>query len=353
MRINGSQLHAVAFHQLTERHERTESLRAWRGAQRPDFEGRLRPQGRGIDTSAISSGARGAHEASKASGPSKAGDELDGPADPKVRLLVAIIERMTGKKLHLFDPAEVERASVEAQADGEAMQKAAAPAQRAGWGVEYDFHEVYAESETTNFASEGIVHTADGKEIRFKVELRMERQFLEQTNLSLRLGDAQLKDPLILNFDGTAAELSDTTVSFDLDADGQSEAMRFLKHGSAFLFLDLDGNGRATNGAELFGAKTGKGFEELRQHDTDGDGWIDEDDAAFSFMRLWSHDENGNDEVTDLADADVGAISFSATVTPFALKDASNQLQGQIRSTGVYLAESGGAGTVQQLDIAV
>lgn len=329
MRINGSQLHAVAFHSLSERHERAESLRSWRGSQRPDFEGRLHSQAGGVDTSAISSGARGAHEASKASGPPKAGDEAEGPADPKIRLLAGIIERMTGKKLQLFDPSGIEHAAASAQAGGE------------------------AETESTTFSAEGVVKTVDGKEIRFKVEFRMERPFIEEHHLRVRLGDAQLKDPLVLNFDGTAAQLGDTMVNFDLDADGHDDAMRFLRQGSAFLFLDLDGNGRATNGAELFGAKTGKGFEELRQHDADGNGWVDENAAAFSFLRLWSQDAEGKDDVASLAEAGIGAINVNGAVTPFALKDSANQLQGQIRSTGGYLTEDGQAGTVQQLDIAV
>ncbi len=353
MRINGSQLHAVAFHSLSERHERTESLRSWRGSQRPDFEGRIRPQAGGADSSAISSGARGAHEASKASGPPEAGDRSDGPADPKIRLLVALIERMTGRKIQLFGPTRIEHAAADAQAGAEAIQKAVAPPLPAGWGIEYGLDEVRAESETTRFSAEGVVTTADGKEIRFKLELRMERQFIEEHHLRVRLGDAQLKDPLVLNFDGTAAELGDTMVNFDLDADGQNEAMRFLRQGSAFLFLDIDHSGRATNGTELFGAKTGKGFEELRQHDADGNGSVDENAAAFSFLRLWSQDAEGNDEVTNLAEAGVGAINVNGTVTPFSLKDSANQLQGQIRTTGVYLMEDGGAGTVQQLDIAV
>jgi hypothetical protein len=33
------------------------------------------------------------------------------------------------------------------------------------------------------------------------------------------------------------------------------------------------------------------------------------------------------------------------------MKDSSNELQGQVRSTGIFLREQGGAGTLQQLDL--
>lgn len=58
--------------------------------------------------------------------------------------------------------------------------------------------------------------------------------------------------------------------------------------GSAFLVDDADGDGRATNGAELFGARSGDGLAELAA--LDGDGWIDEGDAAWQRLRVWTPD---------------------------------------------------------------
>ena len=54
-----------------------------------------------------------------------------------------------------------------------------------------------------------------------------------------------------------------------------------------------------------------------------------------------------------LKEANVGAIALTYANTPFSLKDANNDLLGQIRSTGVFLKENGGVGTVQKIDIAV
>ena len=71
----------------------------------------------------------------------------------------------------------------------------------------------------------------------------------------------------------------------------------------------------------------------------DHNGWIDEGDAAFQPLKLWSKDG-------------AGAISLASVATPFQVKDAAQQLQGTVRQTGVYLSEAGGAGTVQQIDLA-
>jgi len=37
----------------------------------------------------------------------------------------------------------------------------------------------------------------------------------------------------------------------------------------------------------------------------------------------------------------------------FDLKSSNNQTEGRIKQTGIYLSESGSAGTVQQIDVAV
>jgi hypothetical protein len=62
---------------------------------------------------------------------------------------------------------------------------------------------------------------------------------------------------------------------------------------------------------------------------------------------------DGTDVLTGLKESGVGAIFTGYTDTAFALTDDANQLRGQVRRTGLYLAKSGKAGSVQQVDIAV
>src|SRR5690606_14016138 len=107
---------------------------------------------------------------------------------------------------------------------------AAAGNGRAGWGATYSLEEVHYESEASQFTAQGIVHTADGREIRLALELNMSREFVSHTSLSVRAGDA-LNDPLVINFGGTAAQLAQTTFQFDLDVDGTADAMRFVAPG--------------------------------------------------------------------------------------------------------------------------
>ena len=64
-------------------------------------------------------------------------------------------------------------------------------------------------------------------------------------------------------------------------------------------------------------------------------------------------DAAGNDVLTGLKNADVGAIYLGSASTNFHLKDDNNNLGGMIRQTGIFLRESGGVGTVQHVDLAV
>ncbi len=56
---------------------------------------------------------------------------------------------------------------------------------------------------------------------------------------------------------------------------------------------------------------------------------------------------------TSLREADVGAIYLGNAEAEFALKNQANHLLAQNRKAGIYLKESGGAGIVQQIDLAV
>ena len=119
--------------------------------------------------------------------------------------------------------------------------------------------------------------------------------------------------------------------------------------GSRFLALDRNRNGRFDDGSELFGARSGDGFAELAALDDDGDGWIDEDDAAFEQLRVW----DGETTAQSLREAGVGAIHVGSVRTPFTLGGSDATATGLVRSTGVWLAESGEAHTVQQVDIVI
>ncbi|MGB0206221.1 MAG: hypothetical protein ACPF9K_14420, partial [Neptuniibacter sp.] len=115
------------------------------------------------------------------------------------------------------------------------------------------------EYECTDFHSCGTVKTADGQEIDFSLGLTMERSYSATREFEMTQ-EVVFKDPLIVNFAGNTADLTDEKYEFDIDADGENDLISYLLGDSGMLALDKNGDGIINDGSELFGAITGNGF---------------------------------------------------------------------------------------------
>lgn len=268
----------------------------------------------------------------------------------KILLLESFMKNLTGKKLRFFQFKKITTKS-----DGvnlTSLRKEAPESVRQGWGLLYNYHESYSEKEKLSFFASGVIKTGDCREISFSVRLNMSREFAFQHHITIRNGDAAV-DPLVINFDGKNLELTETKFAFDLDTDGKQEFIPFVRPGSGFLALDINGDGLINNGKELFGPSTGNGFTELTIHDLDDNHWIDENDPIYERLRIWTKDSKGNDVLMALGQKGIGAIYLGNIVTPFDLKDSANNLLGIIRNTGIYVHNNGSAGTIHQIDLVV
>ena len=186
-----------------------------------------------------------------------------------------------------------------------------------------------------------------------------------QFNISLRdlmssltfdwIAATNVSSPLILDLDGDGVETLGlgALVNFDHAGDGFGERTGWVGKDDGLLVRDLNGDGKITSGAELFGNKTrlsngnnaANGFLALAELDSNSDGKIDSNDAAWSSLQVWK--DTNSDGVTDaselltLSQAGVGEIGLSyvnqgSGVAP----DASGNLHQQV---GGYVTASGGS----------
>lgn len=213
--------------------------------------------------------------------------------------------------------------------------------------------EKHVEKEKTDYTASGKVQTEDGREIKVDVDVSMARKKERETFIPMSSPLDNLFDPLIINTTAQTSGLSDKKFKFDLDADGKQDEISMTKAGSGFLALDKNDDGKINDGTELFGVKSGDGFKDLAEYDTDGNGWIDENDEVFEKLTVWTKTDDGRDEMKSLKEAGVGAIFLGAENTEFTLEGEDGVLDGKVRKTGIFLKEDGTAGTIQHVDFAI
>lgn len=212
----------------------------------------------------------------------------------------------------------------------------------------FELSATYVEAEALHFNTAASIKSGD-KEITVELSVSLSRSFVQQVNIS----DAKaLQDPLILNLEGSLPSLSSKTFSFDIDSDGEKDQISMLGRNNGFLALDKNANGIIDDGSELFGAKSGNGFEELRLYDNDKNGWIDENDKIFDKLRIWNKSE-GTDALIALGEVGIGAIFLGDIATPFDLKTLSNEQLGAMRRSSFFLFENGKSSLISQIDLAI
>ena len=209
------------------------------------------------------------------------------------------------------------------------------------------------EYESTSFMTQGKVQTDDGRSIDFNVAFSMSRACSACIN-TMEVSNYILTDPLVINLNTEMTEISDQKFFFDIDSDGKEEEISELGKGSGFLTFDKNEDGKVNDGSELFGTKSGDGFKDLKAYDEDRNHWIDENDEIFHKLKVWMKDDEGNDILIDLKEADIGAIYLGNANTEYSFKDESLNTNAVLRKTGVYLKESTGkVGTISHVDLAV
>ena len=354
MIIQDSAVQLSSQHQSIEVSQTRESLRYWKTAngREPEAGKNQKAETNGINVS-LSVEAVEVSLSQEAQKISAAKDienleEKELMLNLNMRILREMIERLTGRRVKV---SQLNHVHGNRQLSEEAQKKVPdSETGNAGFGLEYTRHQSHYESERAYFEANGTIMTQDGVEVEFAVNLAMERVFYTQENVEIRMGEA-LKDPLVINFEGSAAQLTKTKFDFDIDSDGEDDLISFVSPDSGFLALDRDGDGFITDGSELFGAVSGDGFTELAEYDEDGNNWIDENDSVFQRLQIWTKDEVGNDTLFSLGQKGVGAIYLQSVGTPFSLKNDVNDLMGQVKSSGIYITEDYTPKTIQQLDL--
>jgi len=386
MKIESSNVAMASQSSYKEATKAVESLRTWDAQGNSKTTTITSSSAKGMDTLEISEMAKNLQSNTQTPVSTVASEDqtasLSSKEEQQLTLLKRMIEALTGKKMKFVRPtiatlenpkmsqaiqsAYSTRSSLLTAAAGWAQGLAGAQTRNnagnsSGGGFEYNQSVTHYESQSTSFQAQASVKTSDGRQINIDLQLNLSREFMSQSNLNIQGGTQPVQggnqpvqvDPLVINYGAGSASVTDEKYAFDIDANGTVDQISFVGPGSGFLALDSNNDGKINDGSELFGPQSGNGFDDLAKYDSDGNNWIDENDAIYEKLQIWSKDSSGKDILMALGQKGVGAIYLGNVSTSFALKGAGNQTNGQLQRTGIYLNENGSAGTIQHIDLTI
>jgi hypothetical protein len=134
--------------------------------------------------------------------------------------------------------------------------------------------------------------------------------------------------PIILDLNGDGVKTLSISegVKFDLFANGKDVNTGWVSSNDGLLVLDRNHDGQINDGSELFGSSTtladgskaSDGYAALRELDSNQDGVVSQDDAAFADLRVWvdanSDGVTESGEIKTMASLGISSISTQAAV---------------------------------------
>lgn len=328
MQISSSDLSLSGSSTRLFKHERSERLETWVG-ERPRSQDSERPR---VANIAADNGLTKALErAARARQTAEDGAKLD----PELEKLLLILEKVFGATGARKFALKMQALQVDQQQAAVQAQQAQA-GQRAGWGLDYELHERTVEMQSATLSAEAELTLADGSTLAFRLDWSQTSVRIEERSVRVALGDAALKDPLVLDLDGDGISFSGELASIDVDRDGTKD--RVARPAGADRVVALDG--------ELLGGRSGQAFSDLARLDGDGNGWIDAGDQAFGRLQLWD-----GLRFSSMTQGGVAAIATTSVALPFEHRDSGGGLQAVGRRGGVFLHGDGRAGAVAQVDL--
>jgi large repetitive protein len=163
-------------------------------------------------------------------------------------------------------------------------------------------------------------------------------------------------NPVVLDLDGDGAEFLDTSanVAFDYDGDGVAENTAWVGADDGLLAIDRNGDGLVNNGSEIvFGVDGQTDLQGLAaQYDSNGDGVLDANDAAFAQFGVWQ-DANSNGvtdagEFRSLTEAGITSIGLVSDGQSYSAANGSVFVHGEAE----YTRSDGSTGTVADASFA-
>jgi hypothetical protein len=247
-------------------------------------------------------------------------DVMGSQFDPKSLLLKTIIADFIDKavkKLRTNEFPDTSKDSTAPISPGQSQD--GKEVQLIGQNLSLDAHYLYAEMETISFTVNGVVKTADGQEISFELNLNIEKTLLIEKDINIQTEDGNSTDPMIVNFSGTAAQLTSFSFEFEFESD-DNNCGSFRRPGWGHI---------------RFGADIKRLYDAFR-----------------AVMRTLKQADLGNlAETHEKKPGD--SMGLQGMQLPFKVDNLQFDIETIMMKNSMYLHEDGNAGSTQQINLAL
>ncbi|MBF0400894.1 MAG: FG-GAP repeat protein [Magnetococcales bacterium] len=164
-------------------------------------------------------------------------------------------------------------------------------------------------------------------------------------------------DPLVLDLNGDGIHLTapGTDVRFDMNGDGILDSTGWIGAQDGLLVFDRDGDGHIQSIREVISEwstpNVGSSLEALATWDSDHNGWMDANDAAFHQLRVWvDQDQNGISNLQELHTlTQLGVTALGLTLD----RNGATLMQGnRVNGFAQVVYEDGHQGSMAEVQLA-
>jgi hypothetical protein len=268
----------------------------------------------------------------------------DGKND-QISMMKQLIEKITGRSINIFNFESLDPGSIPSGGDTSIRADGDPALPDSGSGISCDYRESYTEIQTVSFSAQGTIKTADGQEINFSISLEISLEYHQESSLSFSTANTAQKDPLVVNYNGSASQLTSAKFSFDLNMDETQDNASSARNSSGLLLLNNDQGVIANDDSKLFGSATINGRSQPAASDGNHDDGLNEIVPVDDRLSAWTQTAPGTDQQSSLQLKSVGAINLSSIFELFGLKDNGSRLNARIDVTSLYADVSDGVKT--------
>ncbi|MGL1958229.1 MAG: hypothetical protein OCD00_13025 [Colwellia sp.] len=293
------------------------------------------------------------------------GESFQHSLSTKVQLMVLVLENFFGRKINISTvDAESSNNALSIKNEGSTVnngqnndEQVTIDQQNFNRNDLLQVEQWHSHKQQLSYQMQGEF-SIDNKKLSIDYSFTLESEQLSYSRFEMTAG--ALKDPLLVQFGQKSMGNITGEHNFAINEDNTLDKLPIFSGDVGYLVFDKNNNQQADNGSELFGPKTGQGFNELAQLDSNGNGFIDEGDMHFDQLAIWQPSDHlnspANSESTQwlsLKEAGIEAINLSSIATPYNFYNQSGETQAQLTRSGFAINSDGQAMGVHQIDVKI